>query len=81
MAIGNVIGSNLFNILMVLGITASIAPLPVSAALVSNDMLWMLGITLLLFPLLWTGWRVNRVEGALLLAVYGLYLALLLQQA
>ena len=66
---------------MVVGITASIAPLPVSAALVSNDMLWMLGITLLLFPLLWTGWRVNRVEGALLLAVYGLYLALLLQQA
>jgi cation:H+ antiporter len=80
MAIGNVIGSNLFNILMVVGITAGIAPMPVSAALVSNDMLWMVGITLLLFPLLWTGWRVNRAEGALLLAVYGVYLALLLQQ-
>ncbi len=81
MAIGNVIGSNLFNILMVVGITAGIAPLPVSAELVSSDMLWMVGITLLLFPLLWTGWRVNRAEGALLLVVYGVYLGLLLQQA
>lgn len=81
MAVGNVIGSNLFNILMVVGITAGIAPLSVSAELMSSDMLWMLGITLLLLPLMWTGWRVNRVEGGILLAVYGVYLALLLQQA
>ncbi|MEO7823875.1 MAG: calcium/sodium antiporter, partial [Paraperlucidibaca sp.] len=74
MAVGNIIGSNLFNILMVVGITAGIAPLPVSAALFNSDMLWMLGITLLLLPLMWTGWRVNRVEGGLLLAVYGVYL-------
>lgn len=81
MAIGNVIGSNLFNLLMVVGITAGISPLSVSSALISSDMWWMLGITLLLWPLMWTGWRVNRVEGAVLLAVYGVYLGLLLQQA
>lgn len=81
MAIGNVIGSNLFNTLMVVGITAGIAPLPVAAELFTSDMLWMLAATLLLFPLMRTGWRVNRVEGAVLLAVYGVYLGLLLQQA
>lgn len=79
MAVGNVIGSNLFNILMVLGLTASISPLPVSAELFTSDMLWMMAATLLIFPLMWTGWRMNRVEGGLLLAFYGVYLGLLLQ--
>jgi hypothetical protein len=40
----------------------------------------MLGVTVLLFPIMFTGLRVNRWEGALLLGVYGLYLTLLLQQ-
>lgn len=79
MAVGNVIGSNLFNILMVLGLTAGIAPLPVSAELFTSDMLWMLAATLLIFPLMWTGWRMNRIEGGVLLAFYGVYLGLLLQ--
>jgi cation:H+ antiporter len=76
-AIGNVIGSNLFNILGILGISALFAPLPVAAEIVANDGWWMLGVTLLLFPIMYTGLRVNRWEGGLLLAAYALYLAIL----
>jgi cation:H+ antiporter len=77
-AIGNVIGSNLFNILGILGISALAAPLPVQPEIFENDCWWMMGITLLLFPVMISGLRVNRREGGLLLAVYGAYLAFLL---
>ncbi len=79
MAIGNVIGSNLFNILMILGITGFIAPIPVDTALIRSDGAWMMGITLLLFPLMSTGFRINRLEAGLLIITYGVYLALLLR--
>jgi cation:H+ antiporter len=77
-AIGNVIGSNLFNILAILGISALIQPLPVQPALFTNDCSWMLGTTLVLFPLMFTGRLLNRFEGAALLILYGVYLGLLL---
>jgi cation:H+ antiporter len=77
-AIGNVIGSNLFNILCILGLSAMIRPLPVQPAIVASDCWWMLGTTLLLFPLMFTSRRVNRLEGAVLLIVYGVYLSQLL---
>lgn len=77
-AIGNVIGSNLFNILGTLGLCALVTPLPVQPALFANDCWWMLGITLLLFPLMFTQLRVNRGEGGVLLTVYAVYLGLLL---
>ena len=77
-AIGNVIGSNLFNILGILGISAIVSPLPVQQAIVVSDCRWMLGVTLLLFPLMFTGLRVSRWEGGILLTVYGAYLGFLL---
>jgi cation:H+ antiporter len=77
-AIGNVIGSNLFNILGILGISAMFAPLSVQPQLIASDNWWMLVITLLLFPVMFTGLRVNRWEGFVLLAVYCTYIGLLL---
>lgn len=77
-AIGNVIGSNLFNILGILGLSALISPLAVNPLIIGRDAWWMLGTTLLLFPLMYTGFRVMRWEGGVLLATYGVYLALLL---
>jgi cation:H+ antiporter len=74
-AIANVIGSNLFNILGILGMSALVTPLTVAAGIVASDNWWMLGITLLLFPLMFTGMRVNRWEGGVLLTVYAFYLA------
>lgn len=77
-AIGNVIGSNLFNILGTLGLSAMVFPLPVEPALFASDVWWMLGLTLLLFPIMFTGFRISRREGGVLVAVYGVYIGLLL---
>lgn len=77
-AIGNVIGSNLFNVLAVLGLNALVVPLPIAPEIATGDNWWMLGVTLGLFPLMVTGRRISRFEGGWLLAVYGLYLSLLL---
>jgi cation:H+ antiporter len=77
-ALGNVIGSNLFNILGILGLSALFRPLAVAPGIIASDNWWMLGVTLLLFPLMFTSRRINRWEGVLLLVVYGVYLTLLL---
>ncbi len=78
-AIGNVIGSNIFNILGILGISSVITPLPVSEAIMANDTWWMLGITAALFPIMKSGMRIGRVESVLLVVAYGVYLGLLLR--
>lgn len=76
-AIGNVLGSNLFNILGILGITSLIQPL--TAGGVGPMDLWvMVGFAVLLAPLMRTGWRLQRWEGALLLLLYVSYLALVI---
>jgi cation:H+ antiporter len=80
-AIGNVIGSNLFNILGTLGISGLIRAVAVPQDIISSDSLWMLGFTLLLFPLMFTGRRIARWEGGLLLGGYGVYLAILLTRS
>lgn len=80
-AVANMIGSNIFNILGILGLTALIAPVPVSTALVRSDMLWMIGTSLLLLPLMRSGARLSRGEGALLVGMYAAYLIVLLSQS
>lgn len=77
-AIGNVIGSNLFNILGILGFSSLVHPLAVHPAIVASDNWWMLGVTVLLFPLMFTQRRIERWEGAVLLGAYAAYTALLL---
>jgi len=73
-AVANLIGSNMMNTLGILGTAGVVTALPVSAELARTDMAWMLGVTLLLFPLLRIGMQVSRRDGALLVAVYGWYL-------
>lgn len=80
-AVANVIGSNLFNILGILGVTALVHPLAVPEVILSRDLLWMLGATVLLAPLMWSGYRVGRVEGAALVAGFAGYLGLLVHTA
>ncbi len=72
-ALGNVLGSNLFNLLFVLGGSAAIQPVKTSG-LQSIDLWMMIGVTVILFPMLWSGKRLNRAEGLLLVACYGGYL-------
>lgn len=78
LALGNILGSNLMNILSIIGITALIMPIEVSEAFIKVDYLWMIGISILLFPLMRTKMRISKVEGAILLLSYFMYLYLLL---
>jgi cation:H+ antiporter len=78
-AIANMIGSNIFNVLGILGVTALVRPVPVADAVLRVDLWWMLGTTVLLLPLLYTGARLSRLEGGLLVAAYGAYLTVLLR--
>ena len=77
LAFGNVLGSNLFNLLGILGITALVHPLEVPGEILSFDIWVMGGATLALGLVAVTGWRITRGEGALLLAGYAAYLAAL----
>ena len=78
-ALANVIGSNIFNLAGILGVVALITPQRVNPAIVASDNWWMVGIALLLFPVMRSGMRIGRGEGALLLAVYAVYLVTLLR--
>ncbi|WP_076415211.1 calcium/sodium antiporter [Shewanella sp. UCD-KL12] len=79
-AIGNIVGSNLFNILGILGVTALVHP--IAAAGIQNfDFMVMLALSLLVLPFAWTGFRVGRREGAILLLGYISYIGYLISQA
>jgi cation:H+ antiporter len=73
-ALGNVLGSSLFNLLFVLGGSASIHSVRTSG-LQQVDLWMMIGVTVILLPMLATGKRLNRAEGLVLVACYGGYLA------
>lgn len=72
-AFGNIIGSNIYNVLGIGGITALIAPLNVPAEIVSFDNPVMVVASVLLVVFAWTGLRIGRREGGFLLAGYGGY--------
>lgn len=75
-AVGNVIGSNIANILLILGLSALVAPLVVSRQLVRLDVPVMIGAGLLTFGLAWNG-RVSQLDGFILLALLLVYTAFL----
>ena len=77
-AIGNVIGSNIFNVLSILGIGSIAAPLATSEVRMT-DVFIMLGFSATLIPILWTGLRVSRLEGGLLFTAFLFYMASLWQ--
>ena len=72
MAIGNVIGSNLFNLLFILGMTSAIAPV---AATLLVDSIFLLAVTAMMFVFSATGNRLQKAEGVVALLCYGGYLA------
>src|SRR5690606_32663603 len=82
-AVGNIVGSNVFNIGAVLGVTALVAPdgIPVATAAVRFDLPVMLAVALVLLPVAFTAFAVARWEGALFLALYVAYVAYLFLDA
>ena len=76
-SVGNLIGSNIFNLLAVLGITSLITPIKViDDGLLSNDIFWMLGISFLILPLVFfpKGLRLGWRDGIVLLATYSVFI-------
>jgi cation:H+ antiporter len=74
-AVGNVVGSNIFNILAVLGLTAMVAPggLPVSQAALNFDYPVMMAVAVACLPIFFVGYTIQRWEGALFLGYYVAY--------
>ena len=74
-AVGNVVGSNIFNILIVLGVSSSTAPsgIAVPPTAISFDIPIMIAVALMCFPICFTASRISRREGVLLLVCYLLY--------
>ncbi len=73
LSVGNLIGSNIFNILGILGITAMFKTIPISSLVLNVDMWWVIGVTVLALPMMLTRKRISKVEGLILFAVYFLY--------
>lgn len=73
LVMGNVLGSNLANVGLILGVTAMIWPLDVASRVVSRELPVMVVVTLLLFPLAWDG-AIGRPDGIILVVVLALYL-------
>ena len=73
-AVGNVLGSNIYNILGVGGLTGLVAPTLVPERIVTFDNIIMIGAALLLMVFARSGFRISRLEGAVLFACYGIYL-------
>ena len=79
-SLGNLIGSNIFNIGSVLGLTSIIKPIPVTEPqILSNDIFWMLGFAAVLIPMIFLPKRmqINRIKGFVLGIVYGAFMFLI----
>ncbi|WP_298550852.1 calcium/sodium antiporter [uncultured Algibacter sp.] len=82
-SLGNLIGSNIFNIASVLGLTALIKPIPVTEPqILSNDIFWMLGFSAILIPLifLFKRFQISRGKGFFLVVGYGVFMFLVFTQ-
>lgn len=83
LAVGNAVGSNVFNLLAVLGVTGVVAPggVPVARGALDFDLPVMVAVTVACLPIFFTGDRISRREGALFVAYYVAYTAYLLLDA
>ena len=79
-AVGNVVGSNIFNVLFILGVSALIVPLVVDVQLIRQEVPIMVGVSLLLMALALDG-RIGVLDGALMLVLMGAYTTFLVVQS
>ena len=81
LSIGNLIGSNIFNLLVVIGITSSIIPINgIEESTIFNDMLWVILFSAIILPLTYIGRRniLTRKKGIILLVLYLIFIIPLL---
>jgi cation:H+ antiporter len=79
-SVGNLIGSNIFNLLGILGASSMVSEIPIGNTILFNDMIWMIGVSFLILPFMISGRRINRLEGLVLLLVYLAYMFMIYQQ-
>ena len=79
-SLGNIIGSNIFNLLVVIGACAVIFPAKSNEDILKRDLWWNIGVSVLLFVLILDG-SISRMEGIILLAVFIFYLGLMVRSA
>lgn len=77
-ALGNVIGSNIFNVLAIMGVASFFGPLAVPPELLTFDLWVMLLTAILLFPFVYSGWRISKLWGVAFVSVYALYVGVLI---
>ncbi len=77
-ALGNVIGSNMFNLLAIIGVTSLVGPIPVDPEFLNFDLWVMLGASILLIPFVFGGMNITRLWGIVLSVLYATYLVLVL---
>ncbi|MFT4660584.1 MAG: cation:H+ antiporter [Patiriisocius sp.] len=73
-SVGNLVGSNIFNILAVLGITSSVTRIDVASQVLESDIFWLLGVTLMIFPMMCFTRKIGKVSGVILLSTYVFYI-------
>ena len=74
MVLGNVVGSNVFNVLCILGVVSLVKPVQVDAAAVQPDLLVMLGLSVLVVPFIWLGRQLGPRSGVTLLLLWAGYI-------
>lgn len=79
-SLGNIIGSNIFNLLMVIGISAVVYPVVSQKDIIGRDMWWNIGVSAALFALIADG-EISRIEGVLLLLGMTVYLIIVIRNA
>jgi len=77
-ALGNVIGSNIFNLLGIIGVASMFGAIPVDQRFLDIDLWIMLAAALVLLPFVFLGWKITRVWGIVLTAIYITYIASLI---
>jgi cation:H+ antiporter len=80
-SIGNLIGSNIFNIMAVIGVTAMVETTAVDAEVVHSDIWWMFLISLSVLPMMMIGKKVGRLKGFMLISTYIIYISIIIISA
>ena len=78
LSIGNLLGSNIFNIFAVIGITGIVSPMEVTENAINFDMWWMIGIAFFMGISIFIGNKINRWEGVIMLGTYFTYMGVIL---
>lgn len=73
-ALGNVLGSNIFNLLLILGVLVLTVPVQVAPEVLGFDIWILAAVTIGILPVMYSGWRIGRLEGALFLLLYAVYI-------